>query len=813
MIHHNTRIRSTLLRTALPVALLAGLSSYAQLAYAAAPAPAKAEQGNTVGEVVVTAQFREQGLQKTPIAITAVNAKMLEQRNQTDIAAVAGQAPNVTLQPSGAAFGSSMVAFIRGVGQTDFNLALEPGVGIYVDDVDFAAVTGSMLDLLDLDRVEVLRGPQGTLAGKNSIGGAIKLYSKKPNGEGGGYVEGTYGSLNRIDARGAADFTVVPDKMFVRASFASKHHDGYVTRVDYACTHPGSNIPTHAVGDGCVLGHDGSQAFDAARIALRWLPTEKIEVNLSADATNDQSSVQANTLLATNPAGLGPLTYIDGLNGAPVTFGPQFIPWGPNSQDTNKATNNPYMSYATFSQNAKSFVFGADPWAGWSVPPINHLKSWGLSSDINWKLTDSITITSITAYRRLSNQFAEQTDASPIGVQLLLQKNTFRQLSQEFRLNGSVGKLIDYTVGGFYMHTNGGLNARVGLPWVGFDFIHGPDSTPSTTKAVFGNAEVHVTDKFNVVGGLRYSDDVKDYAYFRHNADGTLINPAGYNGLVAADNGLTGHYAGTRLDYRIDADYHFTSNVMGYVETSTGYKGGGVDPRPFVPTQAVSFSPETLTAYEVGLKTNLFDHHMRLNMSAFYNNYNNIQLTLNSCPAQSGGNAAIPCALPANIGSAHVKGLEAEAEIHPVAGLEIDGSASYLNFKYTNILNAAASGVTLAMATPYTPKWKWSFGVQYEMSMGNSGSLTPRVDATYQSSIFTGPINDPLYNKINGYTVFNGRLTWRAPEGGWQTSLNVSNLTNKLYYLTLFDGHAGGGYTSGQPAMPREWSVTVKKTF
>ncbi|HZO21241.1 MAG TPA: TonB-dependent receptor plug domain-containing protein, partial [Steroidobacteraceae bacterium] len=152
-------------------------------------------------EVVVTAQFRRQDLQQTPIAITAVNAAMLEQRNQTDISQVAAQAPNVTLQPNGAAFGSSMVAFIRGIGQTDFDLALEPGVGIYVDDVYYATLTGSLLDLLDLDRVEILRGPQGTLAGKNSIGGAIKLFTKKPTGEG-GYLEGSYGSLHRVDARG-----------------------------------------------------------------------------------------------------------------------------------------------------------------------------------------------------------------------------------------------------------------------------------------------------------------------------------------------------------------------------------------------------------------------------------------------------------------------------------------------------------------------------------------------------------------------------------------------------------------------------------
>ena len=311
---------------------------------ALAQAPPAQENAATsqLQEVVVTAQFRQQDLQQTPIAITAINAAMLEQRNQTDIAQVAAQAPNVTLQPNGAAFGSSMVAFIRGVGQTDFNLALEPGVGIYVDDVYYATLTGSLLDLLDLDRVEILRGPQGTLAGKNSIGGAIKLFSQKPSSNAHDYLEVTYGSLNRIDARGAGDFAIVEDKLLARVSFASKHHDGYVTRLDYACTHANSNLHTDVVGDKCELGKDGSQAFDAGRIALRWLATDDLELNFAADATNDQSGVQANVVTKFNnsptgcpgPTGPGPclgaITYATGLNGAPVTYGRQFIPYGPS---------------------------------------------------------------------------------------------------------------------------------------------------------------------------------------------------------------------------------------------------------------------------------------------------------------------------------------------------------------------------------------------------------------------------------------------------------------------------------------------------
>jgi iron complex outermembrane recepter protein len=793
---------SSMARVTLCAPIIAALTVSQALAQGANSADAEADRGQ-LQEVVVTAQFREQNLQQTPIAITAITAGMLEQRNQTDISQVAGQAPNVTLQPNGAAFGSSMVAFIRGVGQTDFNLALEPGVGIYVDDVYYATLTGSLLDLLDLDRVEILRGPQGTLAGKNSIGGAIKLFSQKPTGDGGGYLEATAGTLNRVDARGASDFRLA-DNLFARVSFATKHHDGYVKRVDYACTHPGSNIPGLNVGDGCELGRDGSQAYDAGRIALRWMASDAVEVNLAGDLTNDQSSVQANTLIKYSGA-LGAATFITGKNGAPETFGPQYVPYGSYSQDPNRP-NDPYLSYATYASSAGSLIFGPDPYAPVSVPPINHYKTWGVSGDIQWRLADHLSLTSVTAYRNYTNQFAEQTDASPIGVQILLQRQKHHQFSQELRLNGSAGPAIDYTLGAFYLDQDGGLNARVGLPWVGFDFIHGPDSTPAKTKAGFANVEWHATDQLTLGGGARYSDEQKDYTYLRHNSDGTdVTDPAGYNGLVAGLNGSTAHFQGTRTDWRVHLDYQITPDIMSYVQTSTGYKGGGVNPRPFIPPQTLSFDPETLKAYELGLKTSLFDHRMRLNLAAFYNNYEDIQLTLSACPTA-------PCALPANVGSAHVKGAEAEAEIRPTENWEVDASASYLDFQYTKIVNPD-SNITLDMKTPYTPKSKWSFGTQYEFPFGGKGTFTPRADVTHQSSQFAAAINDPVWNQIDGYTVVNARMTWRNTEGNWQAALNVTNVTDKLYYLTLFDLHGSSGYVNGQPAMPREWSVTIKHNF
>src|SRR5690606_30979585 len=189
---------------------------------------------------------------------TAVTSEMLEARAQTNIFEVANQAPNVSLKPGGQAR-SGMVAFIRGIGQVDFIAALEPGVGVYVDDVYYSQLTGSLLDLLDLERVEVLRGPQGTLSGRNSIGGAIKLYSKRPGADDdGGNIQVSYGTLNQVDVRGSADFTLVDDTLFARIAGASRNRDGYVDVLDFGCVLPSSGAPINRQGNGCKIDEMGN---------------------------------------------------------------------------------------------------------------------------------------------------------------------------------------------------------------------------------------------------------------------------------------------------------------------------------------------------------------------------------------------------------------------------------------------------------------------------------------------------------------------------------------------------------------------------
>ena len=293
------------------------------------------------------------------------------------------------------------------------------------------------------------------------------------------------------------------------------------------------------------------------------------------------------------------------------------------------------------------------------------------------------------------------------------------------------------------------------------------------------------------------------------NPDGTSPLP-----ILGPLNGVTGIYDGpesSRFDYRLNAQYEITPDISVYAQYSTGFKGGGINPRPFNPQQVKPFFPETLSSYELGLKSDLFDRRMRLNVAAFYSEYQDIQLGLNNCTGVLGITAGIPCALPFNAGNAEVKGVEVETSIRPFDGFLIDAAVSYLDFEYTSL--APNTGLTLGMVSPNTPEWKWAVGAQYEIDLGGAGSLTPRFDIAFQDDIFTNAVNRSS-NLIESYHLANARLTWTNADNDLEISAEVTNLFDKYSLLTVFDlTLAGTGWATGQPARPREWALTVKKKF
>ncbi len=760
------------------------------------------------GEIIVTAQFRQQNLQDTPLAITAVNAEMLEARSQTNISQVAAQAPSVTMKPQGTAYGPSMTASIRGIGQADFNPALEPGVGLYIDDVYYATLTGSMFDLLDLDRVEILRGPQGTLAGRNSIGGAVKLYSQRPTGSNTATVSAAYGSRDRVDVRASADVGLT-ESLAARVSAVSKMQDGYIERRDFGCDFPAGASPVNPVGGvprilpttaaDCVMAKEGEVNFQAVRGQLRWQPTSRLDVNIIADYTNDDRTVGGSVLLLReNAAGnVASPNYPSPPNPAARVF--DINPFEAEIPYDARFVCGPYCNYATYQSL---------PDNGLPLQVVNgrtKYNGWGVSGQIEYDLTDALQLVSISAYRDYRTQFSNDDDISPLAHSLGSGDLTFWSFSQELRLNGSLlDDAIEYTLGGFYMDQRSVYATTQNLRYAGLDPFLGNDPVNADTKAAFAHLSWRPIDPLTLTAGIRYTDEHKDYTYSRETFTG------GPHPQLGALDGERGDYDHDRLDYRLNAMFEITPDVSVYGQWSTGFKGGGINPRPFFAQQVLPFGPETLESWEVGLKTELFDRRVRFNVAGFYSDYSDIQLSLSVCP-QAGAAFSRPCALPANAGDAKVKGVEVETTIRLIDGLLIDGSASYIDFDYVADSLDPASNILPGMVSIYTPEWKWSLGVQYEIPLGSAGSLVPRFDAAYQSEVYTNAVNAPT-NLIDGYTVANARLSWRNENEDLEIGLEVTNLFDKYYFQTLFDlTAAGAGFVTGLPGRPREWAVTVKK--
>lgn len=722
---------------------------------------------------------------------------------------VASQAPNVTLRPASSNLGPSLQAFIRGVGQFDSSFAQEPGVGVYVDDVYYPTLTGSILELVDIDRIEILRGPQGTLSGQNSIGGSIRIYSRVPDGKGQGYVQATYGRFNRMEMRGAAEFTLVPDTLFLRVTGAGVGKDGYVTRYDYACTHPGTTIPSFQTADmGCKLGTQGGKSWQAGRAFLRWTPSDRLDARLIADYTHDTSEGAPSTLLFVgSPAGTpgvpagNPAYVMAGVTLGNATGSPfiSYSPFGGYAQDS--FSSSPYINYSTFTDPSPR-----DGTAAYSIRDRYSVSGGGVSLDLNYEINSAVSVKSITSWRKYRSYFSFD-EGSPINTALIDNDVKGESFSQELRVNADIADAVKLTGGGFYFKFDGRARQRVNIP--SLQFVQ-DDKAETSSKAAFLNADWSVTDRLNLIGGIRYTDASKTYTYGRLGIPGNI-----YGGLadprVRSLDGQSNVSADDHWDFRAVAQYRWSDALMTYAQFSTGFKIGGVNPRAFFPAQALPFGPETLKAFELGAKSDLFDDMLRLNLSAFLNKYNDIIITVSSCPLP--GVPAQPCALPVNAGKADVKGFELEGNFHPVQGLSIDGSLAYLDFTYTSLSAAAiSSGVQLWMRGPYTPKWQYSAGVQYEADLGKGGTLTPRLDLNHSDGFYTQSVNDRL-NFTPARTLLNARITWRPADSQFSVMAEVTNVTNAVYYNVVFDNRGSNYTVTGFPGAPREWAVTVKRTF
>jgi iron complex outermembrane receptor protein len=791
------------------------------------PAPPGPQQGTPsqegeLAQVLVTARFKTESLQDAPISITAVSAAQIEQRGYSNITDVAAAAPNVNLQQAGSGFGKMAFVSIRGVGQNDFKYTFEPGVAFYIDDVYFGTVFGSVFDLTDINSVEILRGPQGTLFGKNTEGGAVRISTKKPMGEGTGYLEAGYGSRDRRKVKGAYDFSLIQDKLFLRVSAGTNRSDGYMDVIDFACANPSAagKLTPVATGNGCKIGELGGDNVQVGRAALRLVAGESLEFNLTADLMNDHGQAPANKVIAIalppNPSGTPGVPGTQISNALTLFSNAAAIRLFGVPLDSRFVTSSPYSTYGTFT----------DPITGTVGLDRSSVRSSGVAGTVDWDTPWSgVHAKSITAYRKYNGSFTQDTSGAPFTGNMPTNWVRHRQLSQEIQVSGrALTDALDWTLGGYFLtsheYNNGIVDQPSSVGGRGILFLTG-DPAESKDESAFAHANYRITDAVGAEFGVRYSHETKRYQFYRFEPDLAGQVPAG---LFPTNHGNflagfaapypTGEVSISRVDPKAGLSYKWSEDVMAYVQYSTGYKSGGFNPRPLTRTQVTTFGPEKLQAYEIGLKSEWFDRRLRANVAAFRSTYRDLQLPVATIDPGTG----FPAQLTQSVGEARIQGVEVEFEGRPTQALTLNGSVGYLHYRNLSLGGAAydpvknPSGPTLDDVPALTPTWKGNAGIEYAFNLGDLGTLTSRVDYTYQSKVFNDPQNE-LISMQPGYGLLYARVAWDAPRGGWQASVSGSNLTDKAYYLTEQNLLPTYDVVTGQPGRRREVVFAVRKTF
>ncbi len=758
---------------------------------------------------------------------------MLDDQQIETLTDIQKAAPNVLLQDGGSGNGKAAVVFIRDIGQGDYQNTVEPGVAIYLDDEYLATLYGSMMDLVDLERVEVLRGPQGTLFGRNAIGGAIRLITRKPQGDGSGEVVVSAGNFGRRDFRGSLDLPLISDTLFLRLSVSSRQRDGYVDQLSFACVHPdlggvqNPNAPLlpliatpAAVGSHCRIGSLGGVNVQSARAALRWQPTASLAVDIVADGANDHSGAAAQTLLSINSNAADPANLLPSFN-ANVAIPLYGIPY-----DNRFIPGGFYSSYASFGNLAhvgpSPSGLGAVITGITSSPAADGVRPWGMHTTVEWSLMPGLQLKSITGFRGYSGLFSDDVDASPINQTFQENVLDHHQFSEEIQLHGAApGGRIDWTAGLFYFtdyNLNGGPVILSELSYLApeLDFNQN-DTSASRDDAAYAQSIWHVLPDLALTAGVRYTRESKNY---------TFVHSSFVPGVPSLVPPTRKDVAYSRTDWRTALDYDWNDRVSSYLSVSTGFRGGGFNGRPFNSSQVISFLPETLLAYEIGLKSEWLDHRLRVNAAAFLNDYRQLQLDILTID-----NTGVGFSAPINVGHAQITGAELELEAQPWSDFVVSATLGVNRFVYKDLgvavncndvshplptpaagANCTIDGPDLGSPPPAFPRTTASVNVRYTLHLPRGSTLTPMLGASFQSTL-NSDANGAQAGEIPSRTLVDGRLRWQSAHDTWSVSLVATNLLNKEYLINSRDLSELWDMVLGQPGPPREWALEVGYSF
>lgn len=768
---------------------------------------AMAGQGaeNEIDAVIVTAQKREQNLQDVPIVVNVVSGQQLQDAGVRDVKDLQVLTPGLSVTSSTG--GAQTSIRIRGVGTIGDNPGLESSVGTVIDGVYRARSGVAFGDLGELERIEVLKGPQGTVFGKNTSAGVINVITKAPEFDFGANGELTYGNH---DQRGAAASVTGPigETLAGRIFAAIRKRDGFYDI-------------RNGAGPSTEKDNDDQDVF-TVRGQLLWLPTDALTVRAMIDYTerNEQCCLNVTTLVG--PTG----AIVDALAADEGTLRPA----------------DPFRRLGYANRESKQDI-----------------EDSGVSLQADWEINPELTLTSITAYRNWKNFQANDIDFSSTDIWYRPDDgrtfSKFKTFSQELRIAGSAGA-FDWMVGGYYadeqldtsaftpfgtayetyfgLLLSSGANpqtvsALTGLPF-GTNFIAGQgsyDRFDHSNKgfAVFTNNTWRIAEGLEFTFGLRYSDDTKKvFAQYRNTAPGAAcaaaiarpIPAAARSALCAPGADPAFNNVDTRQKRSEDRlggtaklSYRFTPDVMAYVSYANSHKSGGFNLDrarlgPGVINPDTSFDAETVESYEVGVKTQLFDNRLILNAAAFDQTFEDFQL--NTFTGISFVVASIP--------KVTSKGVDMDLVWRtPVPGLTATGGVTYAVTQFGNFVPGAGVGPRLPTSRlSYAPLWSTSWSAAYENDIAEGLKLRASLSGRYTSSYNTGSNLDPL--KIQKeLTLWNGRIGIGSEDERWTVELFAQNLTNEDYFQVVVDQPLQSGTFAAFLGAPRTWGMTLRSKF
>lgn len=764
------------------------------------PATAEEPALDPTTDIVVTARRRDERIQDTPIAITALTAELLENRQIQQTQDLERVTPSLQFKPAGQLSGNSAssVVFIRGVGQVDPTAAVDPGVGVYLDEVYLGRAVGGAIDFGDIASVEVLRGPQGTLFGRNTIGGAILVRTRQPElGEFSGRARFRIGNDNLYEGFAALNIPI-GDTAAARVSGGFRKRDGYVIRAF----------------DGLDLGNDNSYSFNGA---LKWEPSPSFDLFLRADYSrrdehgapfvfagiNEQAPVAAIVSVAA------------GCPGATIPFAP-IAPGNPRFGPPNVPMINDARCANDF-QARGPFVNGG------TAPVMSRSEVWGVGATGTIRLTDAATIKLITAYRDTESRGIRDADNTPFLMITTDVGAKSWQFSQEVQLQLDWGP-FNAILGGYYFNEATRERATVPLafppspPVIASILAGGPGSRDlqisrlkTDSLAGFGEISFEPAKGLELSGGLRYTTDRKTFQGTVLNLfPGTQPDPNPLPTLAIPQGGPLFLYnrpfsrTFSALTGSASVQYRWSNAISTYASYARSFKSGGFNTRYNAAPPGnvpLPFDEESVTSYEVGAKTNI--GRLRLNLAAFQADYDDIQLIFRQ--------GVVP--LLFNAGKARIRGVEAEASYRAPWGLILDAGASFLDDEIRSVTAVPGATATVAPGDdlPLTPDLQANIGLAFEFDLGGQTTLTPRFDGSYTSKVafITGSI--PLIEE-DGYFVANASLTLKLADR-YELSGGVQNLFDERYLIQGNASLATLGYAERIFARPRSWYVQLSGRF